>query len=49
VKWGYRCERLDLIPSSDSLSGGPAYKRLVSVVDAFLSPLRRLAHRSTRV
>ncbi len=49
MKWGYRCERLDLIPSSETLRGEAVYKRLFSVVDAFLRPFRRLAHRTSRV
>jgi hypothetical protein len=48
VKWGYRCERLDLIASSDIPDGGAAHKKLFRVVDALLRPFRRLAHRTSR-
>jgi hypothetical protein len=49
VKWGYRCERVDLISSSDTLSGRIAHRRTFSVLGTFLRPLRRLTQRATRV
>jgi hypothetical protein len=49
VKWGYRCERIDLIPSSDTVAGGIAHRKAFFVIEAFLRPLRRLAHRGNRI
>jgi hypothetical protein len=48
VKWGYRCERVDLIASGDTLGGVPAFKRIGSLLDAFLRPFRRPTDPTTR-
>jgi hypothetical protein len=49
VRWGYRCERTDLIPSGDDLTGVHAFKRIGSLLDAFLRSFRKPPDRSTQV
>ena len=41
MRWGYRCERMDLVASGDVLARVPAFKRIGSLLHAFLRPLRR--------
>ena len=48
MKWGYRCERIDLIASGDALAGAPAFRRIGSLLDAFLRPFRRSSDRITQ-
>ena len=49
MKWGYRCERIDLVPARDILAGGVTPRGHFSVIEAFLRPLRKLAQRATRI
>jgi hypothetical protein len=48
VKWGYRCERIDLIASGEALAGVPTFKRIGSLLDTLLRPFRRSSDRATR-
>jgi hypothetical protein len=45
MKWGYRCERIDLMASGDALVSVPAFKRIASLLDAFLRPFRKPSDR----
>jgi hypothetical protein len=45
MKWGYRCERIDLVASGDALTGVAAFKRIGSLLDAFLRPFRKTSDR----
>jgi hypothetical protein len=40
MKWGYRCERLDLVGSGEAVAGVSSSGRLGSVVEAILHLFR---------
>jgi hypothetical protein len=49
VKWGYRCERIELTTFVDTLGAPPAFRRIGSLLHALFRPFRRPTDRTTRV